>query len=145
MNIEIITIALDLNVYGFSGVALNGDYAGTAFKLMDRMGQIVRSNELVNKGKNTWIYEQGDRVFAGVELDQPPGPGITLEHKSCRLLKYARFTHIGPYQLIGQAGQAMREELKQTGCIPVLPYVEIYGHWSNDETKLKTELLQCLK
>lgn len=26
-----------------------------------------------------------------------------------------------------------------------LPYIEIYGHWTNEETKLETELLMCLK
>jgi hypothetical protein len=32
MDIEIITEILELDTYGFSGIASNGDYAGTAFK-----------------------------------------------------------------------------------------------------------------
>jgi hypothetical protein len=81
MNIEIITKGLELDLYGFSSIASNGDYAGTAFKLMDKMWKVVKSNEFGNKGKNIWIYEQGNTVFAGVELTEIPNPDSTLEHK----------------------------------------------------------------
>jgi len=144
MNIEIITKVLELDSYGFSGIALNGD-AGTAFKLMDKMWQIVKSNGLGNKGKNIWIYEQDNTVFAGVELDGIPKPDIILEHKRLIFTKYAYHKHIGPYNLIKQVGQAMNNEIKKQGFEVTLPYVEIYGHWTNDESKLETELLMCLK
>ena len=145
MNIEIITEALNFDVYGFSGIVSNGDYSGTAFKLMDKMWQIVKSNQLENKGNNIWIYEQDNAVFAGVELDGIPKPDMLLEHKSLNLTKYAYYKHIGPYSLIKQVGQAMKVEIKKKGFEATLPYVEIYGHWTNDESKLETELLICLK
>jgi hypothetical protein len=40
---------IKLDIYGFSGTAINKDYAGTAFKLMDKMWQAVKSNNLKNK------------------------------------------------------------------------------------------------
>jgi effector-binding domain-containing protein len=145
MNVEIITEPLKINIHGFSGIAVNKDYAGTAFKLMDRMWQAVKSNNLKNKGLNTWIYEEDHKVFAGVELDKSPQDGTGLEQKGITLLKYAYYKHIGPYNLIKQAGQNMTDELKSKGYETVLPYIEIYGHWTNDETKLETELLMSLK
>jgi effector-binding domain-containing protein len=145
MNIEIITKVLDLDVYGFSGIVTNGDYAGTAFKLMDKMWQTVKSNELPNKGKNIWIYEQDNAVFAGVELDGIPTPDIILERKRLSLTKYAYYKHVGSYNLIKQIGQAMNNEIKNQGLEVTLPYIEIYGHWTNDESKLETELLMSLK
>lgn len=145
MNIEIITEAFELDLYGFSGIASNGDHKGTAFKLMDKMWQIVKTNNLANKGKNIWIYEQDNKVFAGVELDSIPKSEIALEHKSLRLTKYAYYKHIGPYNLIKQVGHAMNIEIKKKGFEVTLPYIEIYGHWTNDESKLETELLMCLK
>lgn len=145
MNLEIITQPLSLNIYGFSGIAVNKDYAGTAFKLMDRMWQIVKSNNLKNKGLNIWVYEQGESVFAGVELNDAPNHDTGLEQKSITLLKYAHYKHIGPYNLIKQAGQNMADELKSKGYETILPYIEIYGHWTNDETKLETRLLMPLK
>jgi hypothetical protein len=39
----------------------------------------------------------------------------------------------------------MRNELKNQGHEIIFPYIEIYGHWTDDETKLETELLICLK
>ena len=145
MNVEIIIEVLELDTYGFSGVVTNGDYAGTAFKLMDKMWQIVKSNGLGNKGKNVWIYEQDNAVFAGVELDGIPKSDIIIQHKNLSLTKYAYYKHIGPYNLIKQVGQAMTNEVKKKGFEVTLPYVEIYGHWTNDESKLETELLMCLK
>jgi effector-binding domain-containing protein len=145
MNVEIITEPLSLDVYGFSGVAINKDYAGTAFRLMDRMWKIVKSNNLENKGLNTWVYEQDHKVFAGVELTGNPGPDTELELKSITLSKYARYKHIGPYNLIKQAGQNMTDELRSKGYETILPYIEIYGHWTNDEAKLEIDLLMSLK
>ncbi len=145
MNLEIINEPLRLDIYGFSGIAINKDYAGTAFKLMGRMWQAVKSNNLKNKGLNIWVYEQDQRVFAGVELSDIPTQDTGLEQKSITLLKYASYKHVGPYNLIKQAGQKMKDELKRKGYKTTLPYIEIYGHWTNDETKLETELLMSLK
>jgi hypothetical protein len=145
MIVRIVEEPLQIDIYGFSGTALNKDYAGAAFKLMDRMWQIVKSNGLGNKGQNIWIYEPGDVVFAGVELNATPQPGLMLEHKQIELLKYAYYKHVGPYNLIKRAGQAMNEELAKQGLQSGRPYVEIYGHWSNDESKLETELIMNLK
>ncbi len=145
MSLEIINTPLSLNIYGFSGIAVNKDYTGTAFKLMDKMWQIVKSKNLKNKGLNIWVYEEDQRVFAGVELTDVLNQDAGLEKKSITLLKYAYYKHIGPYQLIKQAGQKMTDELKVKGYETILPYIEIYGHWTNDETKCETELLMSIK
>ncbi|MES1181957.1 MAG: hypothetical protein ABUL44_04090, partial [Flavobacterium sp.] len=139
MNVEIINQPLRLNIYGFSGTATNKDYAGTAFRLMDKMWQVVKSNSLKNKGLNIWVYEPNEIVFAGVELDDIPTSEIGLEQKSISLSKYAYYKHIGPYHLIKQTGQMMNTELKNKGFETCLPYIEFYGHWTNDDTKLETE------
>jgi effector-binding domain-containing protein len=112
---------------------------------MDKMWQTVKSANLANKGKNIWIYEPDNRVFAGVELEGIPVPGISLEHKIVRFTKYAYYKHTGSYNLLKQVGQAMKNEIRKRGFEVTLSYVEIYGHWTNDESKLETELLMCLK
>jgi hypothetical protein len=145
MNIEIVTNPLTLNLHGFSGTAVNKDYAGTAFKLMDRMWQTVKGNNLKNKGLNIWVYEPNEKVFAGVELDISPQQDTTLEHKTIILNKYAYYKHVGPYNLIKTVGAEMRRELERKGFKLTSPYIEIYGHWTNDETKLETELLMSIE
>ena len=145
MKLEIIDKHLSLDIYGFSGTAIGKDYAGTAFKLMDKMWKTVKSNNLKNKGLNIWVYEPNDMVFAGVELDSSPKQDTGLEQKSITLKKYAYYKHVGPYNLIKQAGQTMKDELKRKGLEILNPYIEIYGHWTNDEAKLETELLMCIE
>jgi effector-binding domain-containing protein len=145
MDIEIIDQIFRLDIYGFSGVAENNDHIQTAFQLMDKMWQVVEAHGLGNEGKNIWVYEADKKVFAGVELHNSPANDIRLEHKNIRLEKYAYYKHIGPYNQLKQAGQNMRNELTKKGFEISFPYIEIYGHWTSDETKLETELFMCLK
>ncbi len=144
MDVTIINDELKLEIFGFSGIAANKDYAGTAFKLMDKMWQIVKSNGLKHKGLNIWVYEAGHKVFAGVELDDASKNGSGLEQKQISLPRHAYYKHIGPYSLIKQSGQNMKNELANRGFETGWPYIEIYGHWTNDETKLETELLMAI-
>src|SRR4030095_7710286 len=133
---EIINKALQIDIFGFSGMVTNKDYVATGFRLMDKMWQIVKSNSLKNKGLNIWVYEHGEKLFAGVELDESPKAELGLEQKSVTLTRYASYKHIGPYKLINEAGERMIAELRRQGFETTLPYIEIYGHWNADETKL---------
>jgi len=144
MNVEIYN-NFSIDIHGFSGTAVNKDYAGTAFRLMDRMWKVVKSNNLKNKGLNIWVYEPNESVFAGVELDDASNSDTGLERKSISLKKYAYYKHIGPYSLIKQAGQNMKNELRSRGFNATFPYIEIYGHWTSDESKLETELLMAIE
>ncbi len=145
MNLEIINQHLSFDLFGYSGVALHKDYVGTAFALMNRMWQTLRETGLKNKGINIWVYEPDEKVFAGVELiDTPPGD-FPLEKKTLTLTKYAYYKHIGPYHLIKDTCVMMGNELHQQGFETLLPFVEIYGHWTNDESKLETEILMSIR
>jgi hypothetical protein len=146
MDIQTITSPLQLTIFGFGGIASNKDYAGTAFRLSGRMWEVIKTHGIKNEGKNIWVYEPGDYVFAGVEITAPvPGNMFGLEEKKIDLKKYAYYKHVGPYQLIKQAGQAMVSQLAAEGHVVTLPSIEIYGHWSADETKSETELIMSLQ
>ena len=112
---------------------------------MDKMWQTIKSNGLKHKGVNIWVYESDEKVFAGVELDDTPKHDAGLERKIITLTKYAYYKHIGRYNMLQQVGFEMKNELKKRGYETTYPYIEIYGHWTNDETKLETKLLICLK
>jgi effector-binding domain-containing protein len=145
MKIEIINSTLEMDIYGFEGVALNKDYTGTAFRLSGSMWETVKAKNIKNKGENIWVYDKEEKVFAGVELDNIPSGEIGLEHKVISLNKYAYYKHVGSYNLIKQAGLEMKSELISKGYETGLPYIEIYGHWTNDETKCETELFMSIK
>ena len=144
VDIQIVTTDLKLNIHGFSGTAINKDYGGTAIGLMDKMWNVIKANGIKNKRLNIWVYESNEKIFTGVELDDNNSE-TGLEEKNILLTKYAYYKHIGPYSLIKQTGQNMVRELKNRGFESSLPYIEIYGHWTNDESKLETELLISLK
>jgi len=144
MKIEIIDKELQLNISGFSGIAANKNYAGTAFALMDKMWPVIKSNGLKHKGLNIWIYEAGEKVFAGVELEDSSLTDTVLELKQISLAKYAYYKHIGPYSGIKQAGENLQNQVRQRGFTPIFPYIEIYAHWTNNETKLETELITAI-
>ncbi len=99
----------------------------------------------MNKGKNIWVCTTGDKVFAGVELDNSADSNYGLEKMTIDVEKYAYYKHIGSYSLIKQTGQSMTKEMINQGNKIILPYIEIYGHWNKDESKLETELIMCLK
>src|SRR5437868_11729521 len=143
MHIEIRTEPFRITIHGYSGIASGKHDTATTFKLMDKMWQVVKSKQLPNKGLNVWVYEEGMKVFAGVELNDVSSP--ELEKMSICLEKYAYFKHIGPYHLIRNSGEKMIDELKRKGHETTLPYIEIYEHWNDDETKLETELIMSLK
>jgi hypothetical protein len=146
LNIEIITKNFQLDIYGFGAVAANKDYLATAFRLSSKMWEIVKGNGLKNKGMNIWVYETGDKVFAGVELENPGDSNdYGLEKKQINLEKYAYYKHVGPYNLIKKAGQDMVNELTRKGFEVTQPSIEIYGHWTGDESRSGTELIMCLK
>lgn len=145
MDIQLIQQPLRLRLDGFSGTAVNQNYGDTGFKLMNRMWEVVKSRGLKNKGINVWVYEPGDRVFAGVELEEAPGGETGLEHKEISLSKYAYFKHVGSYGLLKQVYASLREELKTRGMVPSYPGLEIYGHWDPDESKLETEILMAVR
>ena len=141
MEIEIINRGLILNISGFSGVAANKDYSCTALVLMDKTWPVIKSKGLKHKGLNIWVYEADEKVFAGVELEDRSIEDTGLEQKIISLKKYAYHKHIGPYRLLKQAGEDMQSELDKIGLRARYPFIEIYGHWTNDESKLETEIL----
>ncbi|HUB60829.1 MAG TPA: GyrI-like domain-containing protein [Puia sp.] len=138
-----INIRKDFSIclYGFSGVAAGQDWAGTGKALMNRLWQEIRAKQLPNTGLNIWVYEEGNQLFTGVELITPPPAGSPLESKTVSLPKYAYFKHIGPYTELKTAYEAAHEECKKVGVRARLPYVEIYGHLTDDPSRLETELL----
>ena len=145
--VQIIDKPLHIDAYGHSGVKTSQDpnFGAAGFRIMGDMWNKIKTNNIKHKGKNIWVYEPDDKVFAGVEVDDTPQQDTGMEQKNIHLSKYAYYKHIGPYQLIKQSGEYMTGELKNRGFEIISPYIEIYGHWTNDESKLETELIMTIK
>ena len=144
MEIQIKT-DLRLCVYGVSGPAIDRNWADTGMKLMNRLWHQVRLHHLDNKGINVWVYEPGDTLFTGVELLTPPPADVALEYKEVHLPEYVYYKHIGPYDKIKEVFPQLKAELDRRGINHRLPYLEIYGHWTEDTSRLETELCWCIQ
>ena len=61
--------------------------------------------------------------------------------RSVRLLRYAEWKHVGPYNKLGEACAALKKAVEAMGFRLSGPLVEVYGHWTDDESKLETTIL----
>src|SRR5262249_31251953 len=113
--------------------------------LLDRVWPVLKSRKIPNKGINWVVYENNcRRLFAGVEADIADEASLGLERKTVRLTRYAELKHIGPYSKLGETGAALSSALKAMGHIAKEPLVEVYGHWTEDQSKLETTMLQAI-
>lgn len=140
---EVRTIPIE---YTIAGHSLRHDpgkrFGEEILSLLNRVWPVIKTKTIPNDGINRVVYDADCTVFAGVILGAgseaiPAATG--LDRKAVRLTRYAVWKHIGPYHLIPVTGAAMTKALAARGLQTGWPMVEVYGHWTNDETKLETE------
>ncbi|MBS0196396.1 MAG: GyrI-like domain-containing protein [Planctomycetes bacterium] len=146
MQPQVRTVPIEITMAGYSLRHDRGKRFGEEIMtLLGRLWPVIKNNSIPNDGITRVVYEgcdEGCTLFAGVVL----GPGAEkvpaaadLERKTVRLTRYAVWKHIGPYHQIPATGAAMTRTLEAAGHRTGWPMVEVYGHWTNDESKLETE------
>ncbi len=145
MELQIITQPYSLTLYGVSGIAHNRTFGPTGMKPMGEMWGKIKQHHLKHKGINVWVYEAGESLFTGVELSEVPQGDIGLELKEINLTKYAYYKHIGSYSKFPEVYAAINEAISRQQLGDCYPWLEVYGHWTEDESKLETEIFICLK
>ena len=138
MNIEIREVQVEFDLYGVSGSVPNFDFAGTGRGLMDEMWKRIGDGGINPTGAMCWVYDSFERMFVGTEIEGENGGN--LEHKPILLNRYAFYTHVGPYEKLGDVHRGMEAELSARGLKEIGPRVEKYGEWVEDTTKLVTEV-----
>lgn len=142
MDIQIHNEPLTVRLFGASLThdATKG-YGQEIRQLLDRVWQAVRSRNLSHQGINWVLYEADGRVFAGVEFNAEPPVDAGLEARDIRFNHYALYKHIGPYDKLGDAYAALKMGLQARHLTGDRPAIERYGHWTEDVTKLETDLV----
>jgi hypothetical protein len=112
--------------------------------LLDRVWPVVKGGSIPNKGINWAVYEEGGGLFAGIEAGVTDASALGLELRTIRLARYAEWKHVGPYSRLGESYDALKNELDAMGLRPGRPLVEVYGHWTEDESKLETTILMTV-
>jgi effector-binding domain-containing protein len=141
MQPQIFTTPLEYTIHGHS---LRHDpaqkYGQEILSLLGLVWPVLKSNNIPNDGINRVVYDDCNTLFAGVILTTVTHPAAaTLERKTIHLTRYAYWKHIGPYHLIPATATAMTKALEAQGHKTGWPMIEVYGHWTNDESKLETE------
>ncbi|MBP1963359.1 GyrI-like domain-containing protein [Paenibacillus aceris] len=123
----------------------NKAYSETIFELLDKVWAEVRNKKLSHTGMNHVVYEVDHEIFAGIELISPPNEDSLLEKRDVTFQRYAYCKHIGPYSQLDETYESIRSIVKESREHHVLPLLEVYGHWNEDESKLETEIYYNLK
>jgi len=112
---------------------------GTAWNL-------VKKAQLTNPGRMIAVYLDCEmNLEIGVEVDGAFPDQGELFSSSTPSGMIATAAHIGPYDRLGEAHSAIHQACKQQGRDFAGPSWEIYGHWSDDPTKLRTDVCYLLK
>lgn len=138
--------------YTIHGYSLRHDpakrFGEEIMALLGRVWLVIKGHNIPNDGINRVVYDEDCTVFAGVVLGSgaeamPAAAG--LEPKAVRLTRYAVWKHIGPYHLLPATGAAMTKALEAAGHRTGWPMIEVYGHWTSDESRLETETMVALR
>ena len=115
--------------YGEEFRELNGD-----------LWRRIRANAIPNLGITYAVYDEG-AVFAGVELASPGDAGDVLQRREITLRRYVEWKHRGPYAGLKDAYEKLQAGIDALGLRGVFPQIERYGHWTEDERNLETDII----
>ncbi|TDF95036.1 GyrI-like domain-containing protein [Paenibacillus piri] len=145
MKLEMMDKPSVVQLFGFSKThAADKSYSEDVMELIGQVWREVHEHRLSTTGINYVAYEDGDVLFAGVELAAEPDRPTSLMKKRFSFSRYARFIHIGPYSGLDEAHSSIRAALQASGHRYCQPTMEIYGHWNEDSAKNETEIRYTL-
>jgi effector-binding domain-containing protein len=100
----------------------------------------------IKAGRHVAIYWDGAiNLEVGVEIDESfSGAGDVL-HSATPAGRVVTTAHFGPYDRLGDAHQAIRDWAAQNQHAIDGPNWEVYGHWNDDPSQLRTDIFYLLK
>ena len=106
----------------------------------------VRSSHLPHPGRNLALYLDGEmNIECGVEVFQPFAGDGRVVCSSTPAGVVATAAHLGPYDRLGEAHAAICKWCSDHGHALAGPSWEVYGHWDDDPSKLRTDVFYLLK
>jgi effector-binding domain-containing protein len=105
-----------------------------------------RTANLPRPGRHIALYLDCQiNLECGVEVTQPFVGNDRVVCSSTPAGTVATTAHFGPYQLLGQAHSAIHDWCAKHGHSLAGPSWEIYGHWTDDPTQLRTDIYYLLR
>lgn len=105
----------------------------------------IRATNLPHTGLNLALYFDDEmNIECGVIVKGTFIPSGNVICSATPVGTVATTAHIGPYHLLGNAHEAIHQWCKQQGHKLVRPCWEIYDHWTDDASKLRTDVFYLL-
>ena len=120
-------------------------------RYLDQVYAAARTGALHLDGQNVFVYNHtADRPS---ELNVAFGVGITAPFEAIGAVEptplpvgeVAATTHWGSYANLGAAHAAVIEWCRTRGRRRAGPSWEVYGHWTEDESRLRTDVFYLLE
>lgn len=110
--------------------------------------EVLRARSVQGAQRHVALYLDGEiNLEVGVELDG--GTSFTGDGEVVRSAMpggtVATAVHVGPYSGLHEAHAAIRTWCTDQRCALAGPNWEIYGHWVEDQTKLRTDVFYLLR
>ena len=111
---------------------------------------VVRALQLTGAGRHVALYRDDQiNLEVGVELETPFAGHGEVVGSATPAGAAATVTHLGPYDRLHEAHQAVRQWCADHGYQPAGPHWEIYGHWldewNTDPSQIRTDVYYLLK
>jgi effector-binding domain-containing protein len=108
--------------------------------------EFVRSAGLPHPGRNLALYLDLEmNLECGVEVTQPFDGNGGVVCSSTPGGSVATTVHLGPYHLLGEAHEAIHHWCTKQELTLAGPFWELYGHWTDDPAKLRTDVFYLLQ
>ena len=120
-------------------------------RYLDQVYAAARTGVIQLDGQNVFVYR--DATDQPAEADVAFGVGVTtpfvavgnVEPTSLPVGEVATTTHWGNYAGLGAAHHAVIDWCHTHGRRPLGTRWEVYGHWTDDEARLRTDVFYLLE
>jgi effector-binding domain-containing protein len=114
-------------------------------RLLDQVYAFLRTSDVKQTGHNVMLYKDGvPNVEVGVEVSGAFPPAGEVVPSVLPAGEAAMTVHVGPYDRLGDAHDAIHAWSAANGRALAGPRWEIYGDWHEDPARLETEVYWLL-
>lgn len=111
---------------------------------------VIRAENVAGAGRHIALYWDGEiNLDVGVELEAPFAGSGEVVGSTTPAGTVATTTHLGPYNRLGDAHNAVLQWCAKHGYALAGPSWEVYGHWldewNNDPSKIRTDVFYLLQ
>jgi effector-binding domain-containing protein len=115
-------------------------------ELCGEVWTFLRAGNFPRPGRHVAVYFDGEmNIEVGAEVFQHFAGNDRVLCSATPAGLVATTAHIGPYNRLGDAHNAVCQWCKDNGYTLAGPSWEVYGHWTDDVTKLRTDVFWLVK